>query len=322
MFSDVMAYYGLARDFQYVGFFETEHSRQVVKELRTAVKLGRLIAVAGIMGCGKTTTLEHIQQAMKKDKDILISTSLTVQKQQITLDTLMTALFYDVATEKGFKIPKPESRERTLRELIVKRQKPIALFIDEAQDLHVKTLLGLKRLNEVIRGGGGVLSIVLVGQPKLKNDLRQTKMAEIGSRAIIFELEGIRSQRREYIDWLLKQCLIPKTDPATVFTSEALDILATRLGTALQIEDHLTRALEEAYKVGQKPVKPEIVESVLTKDLNDIEPTLLRNGYNVKTIAELVNVKPAEIRQFLSGRLDAARMQELQNDMLKAGIPL
>lgn len=322
MLSDLMAYYGLTRDFQYVGFFETEHSRQMVKELKAAIKLGRLIAVAGIMGCGKTTTLDHIQQAMKKDKDILISTSLTVQKQQVTLDTLMTALFYDVATEKGFKIPKPESRERTLRELIVKRQKPIALFIDEAQDLHVKTLLGLKRLNEVIRGGGGVLSIVLVGQPKLKNDLRQTKMEEIGTRAIIFELDGIRSQRRDYIDWLLKQCLIPKTDPAAVFTGEALDMLAARLSTALQIEDHLTRALEEAYKVGQKPVKSEIVEAVLTKDLNDIEPTLLRNGYNIKAIAELLNVKPVEIRQFLNGRLDAARTQELQNDMLKAGIPL
>ena len=47
------------------------------------------------------------------------------------------ALFYDLATEKDFKIPtQPERRERVLRDLIRKRQRPIALFIDDAHDLH------------------------------------------------------------------------------------------------------------------------------------------------------------------------------------------
>ena len=75
------------------------------------------------------------------------------------------ALFYDLATEKDFKIPtQPERRERALRDLIKKRQKPIALFIDDAHDLHSKTLIGLKRLIEVIRDSGGMLSVV-VGWP-------------------------------------------------------------------------------------------------------------------------------------------------------------
>ena len=49
---------------------------------------------------------------------------------------------------KDFKVPtQPEKRERKLREFIRKRQKPIALFIDEGHDLHTKTLVGLKRLS-------------------------------------------------------------------------------------------------------------------------------------------------------------------------------
>ena len=48
--------------------------------------------------------------------------------------------------------------------------------------LHPKTLVGLKRLIEVVRDGGGTLSIVLAGHPKLKNDLRRPTMEEIGSR--------------------------------------------------------------------------------------------------------------------------------------------
>ena len=67
-----------------------------------------------------------------------------------------------------------------MQSLIKKRQKPIALFIDEAHDLHSKPLIGLKRLIEVVQDGDGVLSIILAGHPKLKNDLRCPAMEEIG----------------------------------------------------------------------------------------------------------------------------------------------
>ena len=80
---------------------------------------------------------------------------LSLEKSQISLATLIMALFYDLATEKDFKIPtQPERRERALRDLIKKRQRPIALFIDDAHDLHSKTLIGLKRLIEVVRDSG------------------------------------------------------------------------------------------------------------------------------------------------------------------------
>jgi len=85
---------------------------------------------------------------------------------------LIMALFYDLSTEKEVKIPsQPEKRIRNLRELIRKKKKPIALFIDEAHDLHTKTLISLKKLMEVIQDGGGLLSIVLAGHLKLKSDL-------------------------------------------------------------------------------------------------------------------------------------------------------
>ena len=50
-----------------------------------------------------------------------------------------------------------EHRERALRELVRKSKRTVVLFIDEAHDLHHKTLVGLKRLREVVADGGGVL---------------------------------------------------------------------------------------------------------------------------------------------------------------------
>ncbi len=64
-------------------------------------------------------------------------------KGQVNVNTLYTALFSDLPTEKDFKIPtRPEKRERILQELIQKVNKPIVLFIDEAHELHGRTLVG------------------------------------------------------------------------------------------------------------------------------------------------------------------------------------
>jgi type II secretory pathway predicted ATPase ExeA len=292
----------------------------LTERIETGSSAGKLIF---IVGCGKTTMLRRIQEALSQDKEILASKSLSLEKSQISLATLIMALFYDLATEKDFKIPtQPERRERALRDLIKKRQKPIALFIDDAHDLHSKTLIGLKRLIEVIRDSGGMLSVVLAGHPKLKNDLRRSSMEEIGSRATIFELEGLGHEKRKYLKWLLAQSVAPKTKIENVITDDAVAMLSEKLSTPLQFEYYLTRALEEAYKVGQKPIGADMIENVLAKDINGLEPRLTRQGYNAKVLAELLNAKPREIKSFLSGQLASGRSQELQSELLAAGIPL
>jgi hypothetical protein len=161
----------------------------------------------------------------------------------------------------------------------------------------------------------------VAGHPKLKNDLRRSSMEEIGSRATIFELEGLGSEKRKYLKWLLAQSVAPKTKIESVMTDDAVAMLSEKLSTPLQFEYYLTRALEEAYKVGQKPVGADMIENVLAKDINGLEPRLTRQGYNAKVLAELLNAKPREIKSFLSGQLASGRTQELQSELLAAGIP-
>ena len=88
-----------------------------------------------------------------------------------------------------------EKRERELRKLVVRSGKPVALFIDEAHDLHSRTLNGLKRPMEVGGRGGGNLSVILIGHPKLRNDLRRPTMEEIGHRTDVL---GLRRARGGY----------------------------------------------------------------------------------------------------------------------------
>jgi hypothetical protein len=126
------------------------------------------------------------------------------------------------------------SNASELRELIKKRKKPVALFIDEAHGLKRDILVGLKRLMELVRDGGGVLSVVLAGHPKLNNELRRP-MEEIGNRATMFSLDNAHGANRDYILSLLGQCAKVGTETQTLFSDESVDLLAERLTTPLQI---------------------------------------------------------------------------------------
>ncbi|KVT51492.1 AAA family ATPase [Burkholderia ubonensis] len=167
MLSDIRSFFGLTREIALTGqstYFKTVQSQHIIKELKLAIKDGKLIVVAGIVGTGKTTTLRKIQEALEEDKEILVAKALSVDGAQISLGTLMLALFCDLTTAKDDPMPtQTEKRERALRTLIRKRKKPVVLFIDDAHQLHPKMLVGLKRLMEIVRDGKGTLSIVLAG---------------------------------------------------------------------------------------------------------------------------------------------------------------
>ena len=90
-------------------------------------------------------------------------------------------------------------RERELRDLMRKNKHPVVLIVDEAHDLHHRTLIGFKRLMELAAGAGVVLSVLLIGHPKLRNDLRRPQMEQIGYPTTTFEFEGVSGSRREFI---------------------------------------------------------------------------------------------------------------------------
>ncbi|EAW2474457.1 AAA family ATPase [Salmonella enterica subsp. enterica serovar Muenchen] len=319
---EVMEHYGLNQPIAQAGYYETAHHRQLIKDIRGAIEEGRLVAVCGVVGSGKTVTLRRLQQLLREEKKVIVAKSLSVEKQSIKLATLISALFYDLTQDKVVQIPKQgERRERELQKLIKKGKRPVALFVDEAHDLNSNTLTGLKRLMEIVEDGGGRLSVVLAGHPKLRNDLRRPTMEEIGYRTDIFTLDGIAGSQREYIYWLLGSCLA-SGKPEDILTTDAIDLLAQKLRTPLQIQLHLMLAMEAGYQTGEKTVTVSLIESVLSRQLDDMEPTLMRNGYRLKDMVELFDARPAEIRAFFNNQLDPVRTSEFRDRLLAIGLPL
>lgn len=241
----------------------------------------------------------------------------------IAIGTLVTALFCDLSADKNTAIPKSgELRDRALRNLVRKRKKPVVLFVDDAHDLSRNTLIALKRLIELVEGGGGKLSVVLAGHPRLRNELRDTLMEEVGYRTAIYSLEGVTGSQREYMTWLIKTCAGDGVKIGDVLEPAAVDLLAARLRTPLQIEQHLTLALETGFQASEKPIGEAIVDSVLSKQIDGVEATLNRNGYTTKVLTEMLGVKPAELRALFKHELGSDRARDLKEQMLAAGLPV
>ena len=89
-------------------------------------------------------------------------------------------------------------------------------------------------------------------------------------------------------------------------------------------------ANKAAFRAGAKPVSVEIVDGVLSRAIDDLEPRLIGNGYDATTLAREFGASvqtsgfavPAEIRTFLAGTLGADRTRELTDQMRVAGVPL
>ena len=323
MLNEVMKHFGMTKEFDEATFFETKELEHTLQEIKHCIEHGRLIALTGIVGSGKTRTLRHIQESLKKEKQVLVSQSLSVEKNRLTLGVLISALFCDLRRTKNDKIPsQPEQRERDLRDLIKSKKKPVVLFVDEAHDLHGKTLVALKRLIEVIQGAGGVLSIVLAGHPKLSNDLKRASMVEIGARSTTFTLDGVEKNKMGYIRHLFKQCFEAKTKMETVIDPDATEYLVERLSTPLQIQQYLSLALTEGFRVGVKPITEDLLAAVLAYDLNSAEAQLVRQGYDIKALADALDIKSREARSFLKGDIPSGRREEIMESVKGLGINL
>jgi type II secretory pathway predicted ATPase ExeA len=274
-----------------------------------------------MVGVGKTTVLWKIQQQLINEKQVTVCRSLSTDKKRVNISTLYTALFFDLAKDKNLKIPsQPEQRERKLLEIIKKQDKPIALFIDEAHDLASQTLISLKRIIELIYSNGGKLTVILAGHPKLGNDLRRPVMEEIGARAQIFQLNHWVAHKAQYGAWILKQCCDKAIKQTDIITQEAMELLVNSLVTPLQINHYLEQAMEQAYLTSTKPITNEVIQFVLTPDLEGMEAKLARYGYNLQALCEILNARPSEVRSFLLGQINSNKLQEFQKEINKLGI--
>jgi type II secretory pathway predicted ATPase ExeA len=88
MLSDVMEHFGLRKSLRQANFFETDHHRQLLKDLNAAIYEGGIVAITGMVGSGKTLLLWRIQDQLRQEGQIEVAESLVFDVPRVTLNTL------------------------------------------------------------------------------------------------------------------------------------------------------------------------------------------------------------------------------------------
>ncbi|MBV9510041.1 MAG: hypothetical protein JO303_07145 [Caulobacteraceae bacterium] len=126
MLTEVMRHYRLSRPPIDVGFFETDHHKQIVADLRSAIMAGGLVAFTATIGSGKTVLARRLREALERENRVIVSRALSLEKTKVTVPLLVSALFYDLSPDKLPVISsQAERRERDLQELFRKAKKPV-----------------------------------------------------------------------------------------------------------------------------------------------------------------------------------------------------
>jgi hypothetical protein len=94
-------------------------------------------------------------------------------------------------------------------------------------------------------------------------------MEEIGYRTAIYSLDDVTGSQREYMTWLINACAVDGVGIDDILAPSAVDLLASRLRTPLQIEQPLTLALEAGCQANEKPISETFA--------------ITRNGYGRQT---------------------------------------
>lgn len=256
--------------------FLSGDQRYISEAMFQTAKHGGFVAIVGESGSGKSTLRKLLIERLR-DQPIRVIFPQTLDKQKLNTGHICTAIINDLAP--GQTVPgSPERQARKVRDVLLASsgsEFKHVLLIEEAHDISISTLKYLKRFYELEDGFKKLLSIILIGQPELKDKLdegRHPEAREVIRRIEIAELAPLNSNLEEYIALKFQRVSI---DPATVFGQGAIDAIRdkrtkTRPGTRETVSDLyplivnnlVIKAMNEAARIGAPLVSGELVRGL------------------------------------------------------------
>jgi len=263
--------FSLSPDPRFIYFSRRHSQAYAMLEYGVREQVGFAV-VTGEVGSGKTTLLRKLLEELD-DRDNVALVSHTHQNLSTVIPTVLDA-FGVVADE----LPKDESLQyRFFVDFLVsqyaKGRKSI-LIIDEAQNLSTQALEQLRLLSNVNADGHLLLQTLLIGQPELKEKLKQPELRQFAQRiSVEFFLPKLSHQEAiQYID----HRLVVAGGKAELFENNAKALLAhVAKGLPRMINNLCDMAMVYAYGEDKHIVDSKtVVDVIKDKESSGILPVM------------------------------------------------
>lgn len=218
-----------------------------------------ITVITGEVGAGKTTLVQKLIQSLDEDVTLgLISNAQGNRGEllQWTLNALSVETDFDAPYVALFQ----QLQDFVIEEYAEGRR--VIIVIDEAQNLSVEGLEELRMLTNINSNKDELLQLILVGQPELRQMIRQPELRQFAQR--VTATYHIPALDRVAVGGYIQHRLSKVGGTGSEFTASAIDLIhATTDGVPRLINKLCDFAMVYAATEERKVVDEAIVEEVL-----------------------------------------------------------
>jgi type II secretory pathway predicted ATPase ExeA len=251
--------------------FLAEDQRYIRQSMFHIAKHGGLLAVVAESGGGKSVLRRDlVDRISRENHPITVIFPRVVDKERMTAGAICEAIIKDLHPEA--KTPQSLENKARMVETLLKTSGQAGnahvLLIEEAHDLTIHTLKMLKRFWELEDGFRKLLSIVLIGQPELKEKLDERiypSAREFIRRCELVELMPLDRNLEAYLSFKLQRLDKQLVD---VFEPDAFDAMRElltrkRLGSyPLIVNNLVTKAMNLAAEIGEEKIGAAVIQRI------------------------------------------------------------
>jgi general secretion pathway protein A len=266
-------------------FFVSHEHGEALARLRYMIRdrnMG-IGVLTGEIGCGKTITRFVLEKMLETTSFEVVS----LENSDLPFIYLL-AEFLDQIEAGSVNLSQLSKYElmfrfkKTVRDRIVNQGKHLVIFLDEAQQMDLKTLDELKNLTNLTSKSGNYLTIILVGQPELRDILHG--MPQVDQRVSMrFHLNFLsRKEVKGYVEHRLSAAGHPT---CKIFDKEAINLIYIESkGIPRRINRICKLALDHGYSLQLPKIGKNIITSI-NKDLHRQRGSERRNSQWMKISA-------------------------------------